>query len=310
MSSAANSAIIAHRNEIAYWLFREECNAFDFRHAHNEYNLQATIWADRKLKEIDRTVIVESANIPIISHLNLNPRGIKLWEQSMNILFTSAGIEAAAAFIKFYKIKYDQTKTTHLVLSNYPEPIKFIDWVFSQKFDVFYKESYGSMFTCIIENCSAEVMVYFLNLLRKANTDEAKIQSYLNDMGIFDTPLERATRMKDFDMIDVLIKNGANVNATSSMGYSFLFNTLDYHPENTDMALELLKKYHDKFTLDRKTPYLLRVMAENGRLDIFKYYIELFKLDLKHPFIQDQLHKVHPSTGNEVMEYLEKNKLL
>ena len=308
LPSTINTAVIAHRNEIAHWLFMENRKNFGIHTALNEYNLQATIWADRKLKEIDSKSILLVANIPIISHLHLAPHNIDFSPHGMNMLFSTAGVEAAASIIKFYNIQYDPIDTMYLVLSDSLEPIQFIDWVFEQKFDVFFIKRFGTMFTCIAENCSGKVMAHFLNLLKNDNTDEAKIRSYLNDIIHLKSPLMLAAKKEDMDMIDVLIKNGADVNATD-FRYSFLFNLLDSHPERSNFALELLQKYHKKFTPDPKIPKLLRVMAENGKLDIFQFYIKNFEVDLSRSDIQEELRKIDP-TGNEVMEYLKENKLL
>ena len=243
LPSTINTAVIAHRNEIAHWLFMENRKNFGIHTALNEYNLQATIWADRKLKEIDSKSILLVANIPIISHLHLAPHNIDFSPHGMNMLFSTAGVEAAASIIKFYNIQYDPIDTMYLVLSDSLEPIQFIDWVFEQKFDVFFIKRFGTMFTCIAENCSGKVMAHFLNLLKNDNTDEAKIRSYLNDIIHLKSPLMLAAKKEDMDMIDVLIKNGADVNATD-FRYSFLFNLLDSHPERSNFALELLQKYH------------------------------------------------------------------
>ena len=310
LPSATNAAIIAHRNEIAYWLFREKDIDFSFYTAMNEYNLQATIWADLMLDKIPPRLLMNIMDIPILSHIHFDPHGAPFHPTSMNMLFSNAGVEAAAAYIKFYNFSYDQIETINLVLENSPEPIQFLNWVFEQKFDVFYIRNYKTIFHCIVKSYSVEVLIHLLNLLKKVNTDQAKIQNQINETanGFTMHPLIIAAKKGDEDKIKVLIQNGANINATFE-GHSFLFHLLDSHPENTDFALELLKKFQKKFMPDPTIPSLIRVMAENGRLNIFEYYIKYFEVDLNYPITQGLLRKIDP-TGNEVMEYLKENKLL
>ena len=314
---AKQLALIADRNDIYDWLdMNYNPNPVEDYLPIQFFNFEIFLKLQKsRTKDAEKTleliqIALGSGNIIAAIILGFKNEPMTAPNFMLIDMFNLIGADLATEVLNFFKILANED--AGFVLEDIDEQCAFIEWVFKHGAKPFCRTIDDKIILHILINngkASNEALKYYLQIILEE--DKERTEDILNETFNGRTILQEAVRARaDPNKIIALIKAGAIPNFSDKKGHTIFYHLLDMNARNTGLVLELLEKFEGKLYPEPNMPALLRVMAENGILGIFTYYIEHFEVDLSRSDIQEELHKVHPSTGNEVMEYLEKNKLL